>query len=558
MPTDAKSTEATYAAVESVCNKAHSIVMVVFRSPRSVMARFVQKFMESQLHEQVTTWLEAIHARTLGSGDEYLDGLHSARRRVKQLLNLVARDCNVVDPSGQFQEKMLKIVFEGHMHNYVALEESYLEATYDGILDDAALAHGDDALAGKSSSPMRRRKGKGRRGSGHTAGDDGGGGGGSSGSSGGVRRHRRSSSGSGSAAASATAAAPVQPRDPDPKQLLSMDIGIAMIHENQRSLTRCRDLVSAAALPGFALRIFTKLMEGLGTHHIVYSLERAASGMLKPRTKFKGAPAALLYFYIVRDANSIVYFLQKHFWEYVLPAVRSSVEVYKGCVVLKNETLERMELLLASGLDAALNAVVSSCEQVLSKEQTKSDFKPADDSDAFALGTCSQACKSCVTILKAQAAVIADCLNGQNLEGVLLDLAKRIHKALLSHFKSITVNELGGMLLARDLQEYIECISIFKNDDADALFQKLREASAVLMVPPANLRNLRRGQMAGIDTEVLVVFAKMRNDWKSAKLAQYFVDKEPAAAATAAAAQQQQQQQHGNLLPSHAAANLGR
>lgn len=34
----ARSNEATYAAVESVCNKAHSIVAVVFRSPQSVMA----------------------------------------------------------------------------------------------------------------------------------------------------------------------------------------------------------------------------------------------------------------------------------------------------------------------------------------------------------------------------------------------------------------------------------------------------------------------------------------------------------------------------------------
>ena len=105
-------------------------------------------------------------------------------------------------------------------------------------------------------------------------------------------------------------------------------------------------------------------------------------------------------------------------------------------------------------------------------------------------------------------------------------LATTLDKALLVHFKSINVNELGGMLLARDLQEYIECISIFKNEAADALFQKLREASAVLMVPPQNIVKLRKGQMANIETDVLVVFAKMRADWKSAKLAQYFVERD--------------------------------
>jgi hypothetical protein len=124
--------------------------------------------------------------------------------------------------------------------------------------------------------------------------------------------------------------------------------------------------------------------------------------------------------------------------------------------------------------------------------------------------------------LIAQAAVIKECLNGQNLEIVFKDLSLRLHKALLAHFKTITVNELGGMLLARDLQEYIDCISIFKNEAADGLFQKLREGSAVLMEPPENLPRLIKGLMADIDHEVLLIFARMRWDWKSSKLAQYF------------------------------------
>ena len=43
----------------------------------------------------------------------------------------------------------------------------------------------------------------------------------------------------------------------------------------------------------------------------------------------------------------------------------------------------RLSRMLAAGLDTAIGGIIEHCEGVLATEQNKSDFHPADDSNAF-------------------------------------------------------------------------------------------------------------------------------------------------------------------------------
>ena len=76
--------------------------------------------------------------------------------------------------------------------------------------------------------------------------------------------------------------------------------------------------------------------------------------------------------------------------------------------------------------------------------------------------TSTEACRVCCEIIARHTGGIKQCLNGNNEGNVFVDLSQRIYTMLVDHFKTLTVNEMGAMLLIRDLNEYEQCINGFK------------------------------------------------------------------------------------------------
>lgn len=77
----------------------------------------------------------------------------------------------------------------------------------------------------------------------------------------------------------------------------------------------------------FAFYFGPPMSQGLGSRYVQHALEIACSainGTVKAGSQFE---LSLEFLGIVHDVNSIVYLLLKHFWDRVLPLVRSSVNV---------------------------------------------------------------------------------------------------------------------------------------------------------------------------------------------------------------------------------------
>ena len=496
--------EEIFSTLKAICQKAQEIVTHVFRSPQSVMVTFVQEIVASPNKEQppvftgnllknhVVKWLEKV--KTKARGDEFLEALKKAHKATKSMLAELCSEFSLADPGGQFEDKMLNSVFEDFTSDYIELEEQYLMATYLSILAEVEETFAPPIeLESATRSPRRPKKGKKK----------------------------------GLPEPPTAPAVPQNIEDIGVEQTrISFDVASSMIHESQRALARCDELAPPSQVASNSQRIFKKLIDNLGNNHLLSALERAdiSHQLLKPTQQPPVGDEHQIFFFVVRDANNIVYLLQKHFWNHVLPAVRPSSDVHRRCVTQKNEVWQRMESLLAKGLDNALDIIIERCKLILATYQNNTDFRPADDGTAFMMETSSKACSVCVRYLRTQANDIMVCLNGQNLEHVLQELAARFHTALLRHFQPLTANELGGMLLSRDLHEYEKCVNGFENKFADELFAKFREASAVLLVPPENVKSLcSEGRLGEVDNEILHTFAQMRGDYKTANLAQYFV-----------------------------------
>eukprot|EP00051_Salpingoeca_urceolata_P018450 m.258867 g.258867 ORF g.258867 m.258867 type:complete len:724 (-) comp19199_c1_seq1:35-2206(-) len=445
-------------ALPKTCELAYEVIAEVFRSPEAVMLSFVQEIVHTVLQSYVSSSLQLA-----AGGGQYLDELHTQFQKCSVLVSKLAKMFDIgID--GHTEAKLLGLIFETCLESYITLEEECLQHSYERQLDQFFQSIGH------------------------------------------VRR---------------TAGVKSEPLPPHDEQdtLLSLEVTMTMVHENKRSMERCRSLATPALLPEWSYKIFLKVLDALCMDHISYALGIAMEEL--PSKKPKTEPF-LGFLHVVKDVNSIIYLLQKHFWDNVLPCVRTSLSVYPVCVQRKNQIMVELEEQLATGVERIIGAAVEWLRLLLSKEQKKADFKPPEDAMAVVMnGTCSQACSLCVAFLNRLYAVLSVCLNGKNLVLSLRELGTSFHRILLDHIKQLSINSLGGMLLTRDLTAYDACMQGFEDPVVSDLFVTLRELSALTIVRPENLAQLcEEGRLASADKGTLQVFLQLRSDFKSAKLGQ--------------------------------------
>eukprot|EP00050_Salpingoeca_kvevrii_P003489 m.225668 g.225668 ORF g.225668 m.225668 type:complete len:703 (-) comp10836_c5_seq6:55-2163(-) len=437
------------------------IVLICEKANSTIQAVFrsPKTVMLSFIQTIVQTLLKKYIAKQLQPGSDFLEKLHREYKSTRELLSKLAVTFDV-GMDATMEEKLLQSVFGEYIDSYIGLEEEALHQSYEQNLDEfySSIGH------------VRRTA--------HHAKD------------------------------TPTTLAQNQ-------TLLSHAVASTLIYENQCAINRCMDLSSPSTLPAWAYRIFRKLLDGLCFEHVDYALS-IAMDQLPPR-KPKTEPTSS-FFAVVNDANAIFYVLQKHFWSNVLPAVRSSLSVYPTCVNRKNEIMEKLEEQLAAGIDRSLESFVEWLRMTLSKEQKKTDFKPPDDL-ALINGPCTAACTMCCQFIAKRAKDMMANLNGKNLELVMREFGTRFYAILVDHVKGLSINALGGMLLTRDLTEYEKTVEIFEDDTVTEMFSSLRELSALTIVRAENLPQLcEDGRLATMDRAALIIFLKLRSDYKSAHI----------------------------------------
>mmetsp|Transcript_9808 Transcript_9808/g.29640 ORF Transcript_9808/g.29640 Transcript_9808/m.29640 type:complete len:675 (+) Transcript_9808:92-2116(+) len=482
-------------AIAATSKNAKSTIDRVFRYPQQIVAQFLQEIMKTVQFKYIKV--------ILVPDDDYLDRLHETYERTKELLERLTKDLEIADQSGLFQENLLRKLFDEYLGStYISMEEDSLTEHYNELVKESGLG-GRSARASfarkEEVAPGRPTKG-GKKSKADKRG----------------RGHVRSGSN--------TVDADIPARLFEGGTLLSQDVALLMIHENQKALRRCQVLGKSTELPSLAKRIFFTLLQGLGEEYVQRGLEFGTT-LLKARGPLE---VTIKYLDLVHNANSIVYLLQKHFWDTVLPLVRPQVNEHQECVNHKGTVLQHMEVLISDGLAQCLKTAIGHCATTLSKTQRRSDFCPADDSNTFMTETCTEACKQTTAILTRVAAAIKGSLNGKNETAAFAELGRRFYDTIVGHFRTLGVNELGTMLLTRDISEYEKCISAFGNAHCNELLDHIKKASSILMVRAENVQQLcHESQMSKVPPELLHIFARLRSDYKQANLAQHFLVEKP-------------------------------
>eukprot|EP00038_Savillea_parva_P010339 m.189634 g.189634 ORF g.189634 m.189634 type:complete len:749 (+) comp17784_c0_seq1:79-2325(+) len=478
-------------AIEVTARKAKLTIDDVFKYPQQIVAQFLQEIMKTVQFKFIKV--------VLVPDEEYLDRLHSTYVRTKELLERLTKELGVADQSGLFQESLLRKLFDEYLGStYISMEEDSLGEQYDALVKEAGLGPRPtrQSYARKQEEPITPS-----------------------------RKSRRSQ------ARPVPAVTPdVESTAPSPMQLfnegtlLSQDVALSMIDENQRALRRCQVLGKPTELPSLAKRIFYTLLVGLGENYVQRGLDFGTSAL-----KGKGPiQVTIKYLDLVHNANSIVYLLQKHFWDTVLPLVRPLINEYQECVTHKGAVLQQMEVLISEGLSQCLRTAIGHCASALAKTQKRTDFCPPEDSFTFMTETCTEACKHTTTILTQIAEAIRRSLNGKNEDAAFAELGRRFYDTLVAHFRTLVVNEMGTMLLIRDIALYERCVRTFDNPTCNGYLEHIREASSILSVPAEHVRQVcDESRMSKVPPELLHMFARLRSDYKTSNLAQHFTVEKP-------------------------------
>ncbi|CAH1394309.1 unnamed protein product [Nezara viridula] len=296
---------------------------------------------------------------------------------------------------------------------------------------------------------------------------------------------------------------------------LSEELVISLIQESKQAFYRCKLLSKPADLASNAVQLLEVLLNCIIIDHVDYAVELALQAVPIPESKTQSQP--IYFFDVVRQANTIVHLIEKHFNDSALPLVMSTSK-HGECVMKKKFLLNHLEQKLDSGIDRALNAIVGWVKVFLQSEQKKTDFKPETELNTLS----SPACIAVVEYFNDNVKHIRACLDGRNIECVMTELGCRFHRVIYDHLQQFQYNSTGALCVICDMNEYRKCVKELNSCLVNTLFDTLHALCNVLLVKPENLDQVCTGdQLSLLDRSVVLNFIQLRNDYKTQKLSNF-------------------------------------
>merc|ERR1712029_216314 len=305
-------------------------------------------------------------------------------------------------------------------------------------------------------------------------------------------------------------------RDDGGETFLSEEVAINLLQLTKSAFRRTQALSSGDSMPANAREVMSILISYLLHEHIDYALETGLQGI--PLAECKTVPE-LYFFDVVRQANGIIHLFDRQFNDSLVPLI-ASTQAHGDCLARKKAELDKLEAKIDTGLDRTLNVVAGWVKTILTTEQKKTDFNPLSEREA--LITTSPACTRVVRFVKAQAERIRECLDGKNIELVLLELGLRLHRVIYDHLQNFTYGAHGVMSVICDVQEYRKCVADFKVPAVNTLFDTLHAMCNLLFMTPENIRSATQADhLAVLDRTILDNWIQLRADYRAKKLGTY-------------------------------------
>jgi hypothetical protein len=104
------------------------------------------------------------------------------------------------------------------------------------------------------------------------------------------------------------------------------------------------------------------------------------------------------------------------------------------------------------------------------------------------------------------------------------EIGTNLCRLLLEHFKKFPTNQVGAVVITRDIQKYSESISLLGIAPLIEKFEILREIGSLFIVKPESINSvLEGGILSNVEFKHLRPYLQMRLDW--ARISKFLEDK---------------------------------
>lgn len=474
-----------FEAIVPICDKNFKIIADVFQNPEQVNAKFVLNIYQLKLNNYIGTVLSSSSSSDAKDSEKYLHNLTELYEKLTGLSNVLKTYNNLGNDHRAYLDVLSRNIFHKYLDSsYLSTELKHLKDKYATILHDyySALGH--------------QKKQNAYPGGGFQ----------------GFRRELQAAIGT---RANINIA---QIEDYGGEIFLSDRVTKAILTKSKEAFKRCALFFTDCTAKNtnsnaIAAQIFEVLLACLIGDYVSYAVTLGVNSI--PLPELKGQQPPDVYFFNVADkATGIANALEKHFADDVAPLIGTDFYL-QDCLTKKDVALADVEEKLDAGIDSTLNTIVGWIKIYLQLEQKKTDFKPELDIDIAA----SAACRVVVQYLQKTIRQIKDCLDGKNLQNVLVEVGVRFHRTIYEHLLQYTYNESGALCAICDVNEYKKCVKDLNFPLTNTLFDTLHALCNLLLVKPENLEAICSEQvLAVLDNNILLSFIQLRSDIKSLKL----------------------------------------
>ncbi|KAI9838631.1 MAG: hypothetical protein M1819_004945 [Sarea resinae] len=163
----------------------------------------------------------------------------------------------------------------------------------------------------------------------------------------------------------------------------------------------------------------------------------------------------------LRPAVSIMHLMIACINTVLIPLTGSNLTVRREVEKTANLAVNRMEEKVNSIMQRTIDVALGWISRLLTN-QKKSDFRPKDlaseGGGAWLEMLQTPTCHSILTFLRKFHEVSVAALDGPNLSSFLTELAIGIRALLLDHFRKFQVNATGGLMVTKDITQYLELL----------------------------------------------------------------------------------------------------
>lgn len=284
----------------------------------------------------------------------------------------------------------------------------------------------------------------------------------------------------------------------------------SLIILNQQILNRCEKLGEIGKMGKELQNLFEIFI--LHVEQYLQTIVDTGKELL-PEIEGKNEPSPY-FFQITSFLTDMFFKFENHFNDDLLPKLKPYASSMRFCINRLSETFSRIERRVFEGLSSYMEATCRYISRILSKEQKKTDYRPREDGILSDGTTSTAACSHVCKIVRNQASIAFQYLEGMNLDTYLTVFGSKMFDILKSHMKKYVVNSNGAIILMKDVMDYQEIFREFHIPALDEKFEILQHIASLFTVPLESIDLLlsEDSLLKKVDSEDINAFIKLRSD----------------------------------------------